>query len=104
MPAFNSCTKFDGSPGIIFDRTPIFHPVSWAWMLPQVPDHTTECSFDSQATWVIDFLGLFLIYDVFTIRHWQTSGRLVQEPNACTVANSETTSVAFKIERNNKSV
>ena len=51
-------------------------------------DHTTERSFVSQATWVIDMLGLFL--DMFSIavcstRHWHTFGRLVQELNACTI-------------------
>ena len=51
-------------------------------------DQTTERSFDSQATWVIDVLGLcfdLLCVDVFTTRHWQMSGRLVQESNICTV-------------------
>ena len=32
VPTFNSCTKCVGSPGIIHDRTPDYHPVSWAWM------------------------------------------------------------------------
>ena len=44
--------------------------------------------FDVQATWVIDvFDWLFDIIDmcVCTTRHWQTSGRLVQELNVCTV-------------------
>ena len=37
----------------------------------------------------IDVLGLFLdilFMDVCTTRHWQMSGRLVQELNVCTVA------------------
>ena len=48
---------------------------------------TTEHSFDSQDTWVIDVLGLFdmLSMCVYTTRHWQTSGRLVQALNVCTV-------------------
>ena len=49
---------------------------------------STEHSFDWQASWIIVVLGLF--YDmssmnVCTIRHWQTSSRLVQELNVCTV-------------------
>ena len=51
-------------------------------------DLTTECSFDAQATWVIDVLGLFIDMPsmvVCTTRHWETSGRLVQEINVCTV-------------------
>ena len=43
--------------------------------------------FSSQATWVIDVLGLF--FDILSMgvlnRHWHTSGRLVQEFNLCTV-------------------
>ena len=51
-------------------------------------DLTTERSFDSQATCVIDAICLFfdmLSMGVCTTRHWQTSGRLVQELNVCTV-------------------
>ena len=52
-------------------------------------DLTTKRSFDSQAAWVIDVLGLFfdmLSMSVCTIGHWQTYGRLVQELNVdCTV-------------------
>ena len=51
-------------------------------------DLTTERSFDSQATWVIDVLGLFfdmLSMGVCINRHWQTSGQLVRELNVCTV-------------------
>ena len=51
-------------------------------------DLTTERSFDSQATWVIDVLGIY--FDISSIvmsttRHWKTSGRLVQEMIVCTV-------------------
>ena len=42
-------------------------------------DLTTERSFDSKATWVIDVLGLFLSMGVCTTMYRQTSGRLVQE-------------------------
>ena len=56
-----------------------------AWMRPQVHDLTH--SFDSQAARVIDVLGLFamLLIIVCTTRHWQTSGRLVQALNVCTL-------------------
>ena len=62
---------------------------------PQFPGHgsmddlTTERSFDSQGTWISD--GLVLIFDdmiyngVCSTSHWQTSGRLMQELNVCTV-------------------
>ena len=50
-----------------------------------VPDLTNERSFDSQPSWVIDlFLNMFCM-GVCTTRHGQTSGRLVQELNVCTV-------------------
>ena len=32
VPTFNSCTKCVASIGIIHDRTPDCHSVSWAWM------------------------------------------------------------------------
>ena len=52
-------------------------------------DLTTELSFDSQATWVIDVFGFLfdmIFISVCTTRDWQTSGRLVQNLNVCTVA------------------
>ena len=73
----NSCTKCVGSPSIIHDRTSDCNPVSWSWMY--VNDLTTKRNFDSQATCVIDVLGLFsdmLSMGVWTTRHWQTSGWL----------------------------
>ena len=51
-------------------------------------DLTTERSFASQDTWVINVVGLLsdmLAMGLRTTRHWQTSGRLVQELNVCTV-------------------
>ena len=36
LTTFDSCTKCVGCPGIIHDRTPDCHPVSWAWMTSQV--------------------------------------------------------------------
>ena len=51
-------------------------------------DPIAERGFDSQATWVLGVLGVFfdmLSMGVCTTRHCQTSGRLVQELNVCTV-------------------
>ena len=65
------------------------HPIA-----TQFPGHgcmydlTTERSFDSQAMWVInvfDFLFDMIYMGVCTTRHWQMSGRLVQELNVCTL-------------------
>ena len=45
---------------------------------------TIECSFDLQATWVIDELGLIfgmISMGVYTTRYLQMSGRLVEELN-----------------------
>ena len=83
---FNSCTKCVGSPGIIHDYTPDCQPVSGARMHDGL-HNTTERSFDSHATWSIDVLVLFdmLSISICTTRHWQTSGRLVQELTVCTV-------------------
>ena len=32
VPTFNSCNKCVGSPGIIHDCSPDYHPVSYAWV------------------------------------------------------------------------
>ena len=48
---------------------------------------TTEHSFNSQATWVIDVIGLFfdmISMGVWTTRHWRMFGQLVQELDICT--------------------
>ena len=49
-------------------------------------------SYDLQATWVVDVQMAYfcdiLSMGVCTTRHWKTSGRLVQELNACTVDSS----------------
>ena len=53
-------------------------------------DLTTEPGFDSQVTWVIDVHSLFLdmlTTGVCTTGYWQTSGRLLQKLNVCTVSN-----------------
>ena len=54
-------------------------------------DLRTEHNFDSQATWVIAVLGLFLDMlsigvGIRTTRHWQTSSRLVQELSVCNIS------------------
>ena len=51
-------------------------------------DLTTDHSFDSQASWVIGVFGIcvyMLSVGVCTFSHGQTSGRLLQELNVCTV-------------------
>ena len=57
VPTFNSCTKCGASPGIIHDRTP---DATYSILLgtDASDDLTTERSFDSQATWVIDGPGI----------------------------------------------
>ena len=85
VPTFNSCTKCVGSAGKIHDHTPDCQPVSWVGMHD---DLATERRFDSQATWVIDMLGLFFDMQsmgVCTSRHWQTSGRQMQKLSVGTV-------------------
>ena len=84
VPTFNSCTKWAGKPGRIHDCTPNCRLVSWPWI------HNCE-AWNWQATWVTDVLGIsvdMLPMSDSTIKHWQTSGRLVQELNACTVAST----------------
>ena len=58
VPAYNSCTRCVDSPGITHSHMLDCHLVSWARMRPHNPDLKTECSFDSQATWVTDMPGL----------------------------------------------
>ena len=56
-----------------------------------IGDHTTDRSFDLQATWVSDVVGSFLdtlSMGICTARHCHTSGRLVQELAVCTVTMS----------------
>ena len=88
---FYSCTKCLGSLGIIHNPMPDCHPASWAWLRDQVPELTTDHSFDSHATWVTDI-------DVLVVIHWHvTRGCLynqtladvcvtVQELDVCTVS------------------
>ena len=85
VPTFNSCTKYAGSQGIVHDRIPDCHHFPGYGCMD---DLTTERSFDSQASCVINVFGLF--FDILPMgarktRLLQTSGRLVQELNVCTV-------------------
>ena len=71
----NSCTKCVGSPGITNTRphswlSPSFLGMNTSWMT-------------SPATWVINVIGIFFWH--VTTRHWQMSGRAVQELNVFTV-------------------
>ena len=38
VPTCNYCTKYVGSQGILHDRTPDCHPVSWTWMRALPPN------------------------------------------------------------------
>ena len=50
----NSWTKCEVTAGIMHNC----HPVSGIWMRSQIPDLINERSLETQATWVIDVLGL----------------------------------------------
>ena len=76
-----------GQSGHIIHNMLDCHQVSWEWMDIQMTTQL-KVSFDLQATWVINVLGLFsdmLSMSVCTCRtmRWQTSGRLMQELHAC---------------------
>ena len=86
MLTFNSCTKCVGSPGVIHDRMAICHPVPTAWMygLPQ----KMNGALIRKPRWSLVYLVYFvnmLSMCVCTTMYCQTSGRLVQELNVCTV-------------------
>ena len=84
MPTFSSCTKCLGT---IHDNTPGWYQLPWHGCTDGL---TFEHDFDSQATGVIDVLGLYsamLSTGVYTTRHWQTTGRLLQELNVCSVVS-----------------
>ena len=68
--------------------------LSLSQMTIQFPGHgcmddlTTEQSFDLQATWTMYVVGLqcnMSSMDVCATRHWQKSGRVAQQINACAV-------------------
>ena len=62
------------------------HPIVTQFLVHgRTDDLTTERSFDSQATGSLMCLAYFFDMGVCTTRHWQTSGRLVQQFNVCTV-------------------
>ena len=86
MPTFNSCTKCVSSPGRIDDRTPNCHLFSWAWIngLPLQLKVALSCKLCGSSmcfSYICDIISM----GVSTTRHGQTSGRLVQELNVCTV-------------------
>ena len=84
VPTFNSCTKCMCISGIIHDRTTDYHPVPWAWMNSQL-NVALISKLRGQLICLAYFFDMLSMV-VCTIRHWETSGRLVQELNACTVA------------------
>ena len=72
VPTFNSCTKCMGSLGIAHDCTPYCHPFPGHGCIDELK---IECSFGSQATQLIDVLGLFsdmLSMGAYTTGHGQT--------------------------------
>ena len=86
VPAFNSCTICMASTGIIHDRTPYYHPVSWARMRQLTSQLNVALIRKLRGSLVcLAYFFDMLSMDVCTTRHWQTSGRLVQELNVCTV-------------------
>ena len=86
VPTFSSCTKCLGSPGIIHDRTLGWQPVSFSWMLKMTSQLNIAllCKLDGSLMYLAYFIGI-LSTGLCTPRHRQTSGRLVQELNVCTV-------------------
>ena len=68
-----------------------------------ISDITNGHDVDSQATWVIDELGLFfdmLSMCVCTAKHWQTSGRLVPEIDVCTACVQVVTNNCKELSQN----
>ena len=83
VPTFNSCTKCVASPGIIHVRTPNCIPFSWVLM----PLKTSQLHVALIHKLRGSLLYLAYLLDMIstgfcTTRHWQTSGRLVQELNS----------------------
>ena len=84
VPTFNSCTICQDSPGKIHFCTPDCRPASWTWMTSQlniILIHQLCGSFSDVLSLFSDMLSM----GVCTTKHWQMSGRLVQELNVCTV-------------------
>ena len=79
VPTFNSCTKCLVTPGIVHDQLP-----------PSFLDMDACTTSQLNVVLIRKLLCAWFIFDillisVFTTRHWQTSGQLVQELNVGTV-------------------
>ena len=88
VPTFNSCTKCLGSLGIIHDRTPDCTQFSGYGC------HHKSLTLQLNVALIRKLRGslrcLAYFVDLLSTggcatRHWETSGRLVQELNTCTV-------------------
>ena len=66
---------------------PDCHPFPWVWMQPQVPDLTTERTFDPQETWVIAD-GLDLCFDMLSMGIY-TKVRSTDAGITCLYCNSD---------------
>ena len=87
VPKFSSCTKYVGSPGRIHDRTPDCH----TFLLGMDARMTLQLNVAliRKLRGPLECLAYFLEMSsmvVCTTRHLQTSGRLVQKLNVCTVS------------------
>ena len=82
VPAFSSCTNCVGSPGMTHKPTPPNFLGMDAWMTSRLNVALFRKLHVSMLC-LAYFLTCYL--QMFTIRHWQTSGRLVQELNVGTV-------------------
>ena len=83
VPTFNSCTKCVGSSGKIHDRMPDCLTGMGARTTSQLNVALIRKLRGPLMclTYYFDMLSM----GVCTTRHWQTTGRLVQELNVCTV-------------------
>ena len=89
VPTFNSCTKCVGSRDIIHDRTPDCTQFS------EYGCHHKSQTLQLNVALIRKLRGSllclvyfvdFLYIGVCKTMHWETSGRLVQELNICTVS------------------
>ena len=85
VQAFNFCTKCVGSPCIIHDRMPGCQPAHWTWTCGWPHNWTKLWFAGSVCHLYVWLISLTFSIGICTTRHWQTSGRLVQELNPCTV-------------------
>ena len=81
LPTFDSCTKCLDRPCMIHDPTPSCHQVFCALRTSQLKTALIRWLFGSLMCLVYSSLS----EGVCTTRHRQTSGRLVQELNVCTL-------------------